>query len=300
MTASMSLRIRRGVRKLEWALRRGGPGRPPRDLTVPTENGLLTFSNMDLHNARILYVQRAWEIGLIRRSVEYLKREGRIGRPGAEMIVDVGANIGMICIAMLRHGYFREALAFEPDATNFAYLERNIAQNGMSERIRAFRCALTESDGAVELELSGANYGDHRVRGPRTGGPALMGEEERSVERVPARSLDRLVREEGIDPARIGLLWVDTQGHEGHFLRGARATLSHGMPVLSEFWPYGIVRSGLDRDSYAEIIRSLFTRLVLVDADAGRFEPRPVSEIAGLFDSHPRPEQHLEVIYIPK
>ena len=294
-------RVGRAYRKLRWAMVRGGPGRSPRILTVPTANGILSFSNMDLHNAKTLYIHRAWEIDLITTSMDYLKREGLVGKPGRDVLVDVGANLGMICIAMLKRGYFREAIAIEPDPRNFALLKRNIEQNGLSGRIRPFQFAVTDEAGEVELELSDVNFGDHRVRAAPASAPTKMGEEDRDIVRVPARRLDDLLRTEArADPGRIGLVWVDIQGHEGRLFRGARETLGHGMPVISEFWPYGIRRSGLERDAYAEIVRSVFAGFVVVDAAAGRIEPREVAAIPGIFDAHPLPEQNLELILFPR
>jgi len=299
--ASIGQRVGRAYRKLRWEVVRGGPGRTPRLLTVPTANGVLTFSNMDLHSAKGLYVQRAWELDLITRSMEFLRREGHVGRPGVDMLVDVGANIGMICIGMLKHGHFREGVAIEPNPENFALLEHNIAQNEMSDRLRAYRYAASDASGEVEMEISEENFGDHRVRTAQSLGSALMSEEGRRTVRVPARPLDEILRESAsVDSKRIGLIWIDIQGYEGHLFRGARDTLGHGMPVLSEFWPYGILRSGLDRVEYAEIIRSLFSRIVIVDAAAGRFEERPASTIEDLFVSYPRPEQNLEIIFLPR
>jgi FkbM family methyltransferase len=292
-------RLVRAYRKLLWRAVGGGPGRGSRILTVPTENGLLSFSTGDVHNARALYVQREWEMDLITRSVEYLRSHGHVGKPGANVLIDVGANIGMICIAMLRRDYFREAIAIEPDADNFALLTRNIEQNGLQGRIRACRCALTDRSGEVELEIAGENFGDHRVRAARSLGPALMHEEGRATVRVMARTLDDLLATEvSVEPARVGLIWVDIQGFEGYLFRGARATLAGGAPVLSEFWPYGIRRSGMDRDEYASVVTSLFERIVLVDAATGSFEERDSAAIAGLFDTHLRPEEQLEIIFL--
>jgi hypothetical protein len=72
------------------------------------------------------------------------------------------------------------------------------------------------------------------------------------------------------------------------------------MPVLSEFWPYGILRSGHDRAEYADIIHSLFSRIVIVDAATARFESRPAATIEELFETHPRPEQYLEIIFLSR
>ncbi|TMQ66262.1 MAG: FkbM family methyltransferase [Candidatus Eisenbacteria bacterium] len=294
-------RLSRAYRKLRWGMVRGGPGRTPRILTVQTANGILSFSNMDLHNAKALYIHRAWEIDLITSSMDYLKREGLVGKPGRDILVDVGANLGMICIAMLQRGYFREAIAIEPDPRNFALLTRNIEQNGLGDRIRPFPVAITEEAGEVELELSDVNFGDHRVRATTTGASARMGEERRVAVRVPGRRLDDLLRTEArVDPGTIGLVWVDIQGHEGRLFRGAQETLRQGMPVISEFWPYGIRRSGLERDAYAEIVRSRFARFAIVDAATGRIETRDVAAIPEIFDAHPLPEQNLELILFPR
>jgi FkbM family methyltransferase len=296
---SLALRVRRAYRKLRWSMLRGGPGRTARILTVPTANGLLSFSNMDLHNARALYVKRAWELDLLEATLEHLKREGSLERPAADVLVEAGANIGMIAIAMLRRGAFREALAIEPDPLNFELLERNIRQNGLEGRIRPVRCALAESTGEAELELSDSNFGDHRVR-VASDRKALMGEEGRATVRVPLRSLDDVVESAGLQPERIGLVWIDVQGYEGHLFRGARRTLAGGSPVLTEFWPYGIQRSGMDRDAYAELARSLFDRMAVFDATSRHFEPRDLSAIGELFDRTHRPEEYLEILFSPR
>jgi hypothetical protein len=36
---------------------------------------------------------------------------------------------------------------------------------------------------------------------------------------------------------------MDTQGHEGHILAGARLLIESAIPVVVEYWPYGLRRS---------------------------------------------------------
>ena len=291
-------RARRAWRKIRWEAVRGGGGRRNRILTVPTANGLLSFSNQDEHNGRALYVQRQWELGLMRSVMGYLRDQGAL-RAGADTMIDAGANIGMIAIGMLKNGWFGHALAIEPDPDNFALLLRNIDQNGFGGRIRPVRAALGDAPGTVELERSDVNFGDHRVLGePR--GAALMGEETRRRVSVPLRTLDDVVAGAAIAPARVGLIWVDVQGYEGRLFRGARAALAGGAPVLAEVWPYGIRRAGMDRDEYAAIVRELFERVIVVGAEGTSFEPRDPAAIAALFDELPRPEQNAEVLFMPR
>jgi hypothetical protein len=45
-----------------------------------------------------------------------------------------------------------------------------------------------------------------------------------------------------ISAAEIDLVWMDVQGHEAHVLAGA--TCLAGVPVVTEFWPFGLRRAG--------------------------------------------------------
>ena len=47
-----------------------------------------------------------------------------------------------------------------------------------------------------------------------------------------------------VEPNEIGLAWIDTQGHEGHVLSGASRLIQANVPIVIEFWPYGLKRSG--------------------------------------------------------
>jgi FkbM family methyltransferase len=292
--------IAREIRRLRWKMVRGGPHRRPRVLTVSTPNGRLSFSNMDFTVARTLYVRRAWEFDLITRSMAYLRDRGYLPDGAGDVMLDVGANVGMICIAMLKHGYFRRALAFEPSADNFAFLERNIRQNGMTGAIEPHCCALSDTTGELPMELSEDNFGDHRLRvsSAHNALPGLQGEERRRTVRVPVRRLDDVLAEPApVAVERIGLIWIDIQGHEGQFFEGARRTLAHGIPVVSEFWPYGIRRAGLDRQTFTAIASSLFTHLVHVHAKTLRFEQRPIGAVADLFTAYPGVDDGQEIIF---
>lgn len=296
----MSLaKIVREIRRMQWRVLRGGPGRRPRVLTASTLNGRLSFSNMDITIARELFFERAWEFELITRTMAYLREHDYLGPSPGDVMLDIGANVGMICIAMLKHGYFREALAFEPAADNYALLERNIRQNRMVGAIRPYRCGLSDVASEMLMELSEWNFGDHRIRISPTPVPGQQGEEGRRTERVPVRTLDDVLAEAGaVAPERIGLLWVDIQGHEGYLFKGARRTLAHGMPVISEFWPYGLRRAGFDPESFTAIVASIFTHVVHVDLTTDRWERRPIDAIAEMFDPYPGPDDGQEIILL--
>ena len=94
----------------------------------------------------------------------------------------------------------------------------------------------------------------------------------------------------------VGLVWVDIQGHEGQFFEGARHFLSQGTPVVSEFWPYGIKRSGMSADQYCRILSELFTHFYVLAGEP--FQKRAIPEIRGLFNVYSQPREMCVVVLV--
>jgi FkbM family methyltransferase len=274
--------------KLRWQLLYAGRRR---DVTVDTWNGRLTFDSRDKLIGKYLYVHGSYERRYIERALATLERQGWLARGGT--VLDVGANIGMICIALLRHGWFDRAIAFEPAPTNLRLLEHNIAQNGLTEQIARLPVALSSSDGEMELELSDYNSGDNRLRVQHTTG--AWHEDQRATVRVPVRRLDDVLAQRP-DQSDVRLIWLDIQGHEGRFFEGAASTLERGIPVVSEFWPYGILRSGTTRASYMDIVSRLFTHVYVLSGDS--IGKQPIAAVGALFDICAAPKAMREVVFV--
>lgn len=155
--------------------------------------------------------------------------------------------------------------------------------------------ALSSEDGEVLFELAEENSGDSRVR--KTTEIGKMNEENREAVGVRAARFDTFLSETKVEPNEIDLLWIDIQGHDGHFLKGARDFFRpHKVPVISEFWGYGIDRSGMSRREYCEIITSTFTQFYhFVE---GVFHLRPISEIDQLFEKYISPREIGSIILI--
>lgn len=146
------------------------------------------------------------------------------GKRDCGLLIDVGANIGVICIPAVRRGLFKSAIAFEPDPRNFGLLKANIYLNGLASQISAHNIALGAQDGqTLSLTLSTDNYGDHRVQSDRVAERGLFGEESRETVHVASETLDSVV---SVDSPAATLIWMDTQGFEGFILAGA-ASASH-------------------------------------------------------------------------
>lgn len=75
-----------------------------------------------------------------------------------EVLVDIGANVGMYTIWAAKTRGAR-VFAFEPEAQNYAILNRNIALNGLDNQIKAYCLALSDAGGYSELYLSDLRAG---------------------------------------------------------------------------------------------------------------------------------------------
>jgi FkbM family methyltransferase len=277
------------IRKLQWSRLR--KSRPAVDLTSDTWNGRLTFTSGDELIGKFLYVRRNYERHYVTRVIEFLDAAG-LRSPSRDVMVDVGANIGMIAIALLRHGWYRRAIAIEPASRNFAYLEHNVQQNGFADQIACRRIALSSSPGQFDMVLTDGNSGGNFLHGP------VSGRDERWIEVVTSDTCDALLDREFATLAdRIGLIWLDIEGHEGHFLAGAAATLARGVPVVSEFYPVAIERSGTAPADYQEQVRRHFTHVCTLES-GGRFGEYPIDHVATLFKRYPR--DGTNVIYLKR
>ena len=166
-------------------------------------------STSDLCIGETLYIKGEFDFHKFMKVMEILKGEGR--RP--ELLLDVGANIGPICIPAVARDYVKSAIAIEPEPRNLKLLRANVALNNLCDRIEIHSAAVGAKDGeTLTLDLCEGNLGDHRIH--------AEGETGRNGIQVQSWSLDTLCKDAS-DP----LVWIDTQGYEGFVLQGATRLL---------------------------------------------------------------------------
>lgn len=173
--------------------------------------------------------------------------------------LDVGANIGTHSLFSLRCG-FRRAVCIEADPRNFKLLRANQILNDVDQDCVNILAAASSKAGESTFELSPTNFGDHRVR-LETARQHLHDEGSWQLITVSTKPLDTILSDVSVNYRDIGLVWIDTQGHEGHVLSGAGELLRTGVPIVAEFWPYGLERSGgykLLRDAISNSGRRMF------------------------------------------
>ena len=155
-----------------------------------------------------------------------------LGRKHVETLVDVGANVGSICIPAVARGFAGRSVAIEPEPTNFFMLTANIELNSLQNKIDRHQNAVGPVDNQnIRLELSSENFGDHRIT-PTVGTPR-----ERDATTVISMTLDTLVP--NLNPS-TDLIFMDVQGFEKFVLDGAKSAIQSRVPIVMEYFPEGI------------------------------------------------------------
>jgi FkbM family methyltransferase len=144
------------------------------------------------------------------------------GMGRGEVLVDVGANVGMYTVWAAKTRKV-QVHAFEPEAQNYGLLNRNVVLNGLGGSVKAWCLALSDRAGFSELHLSEFRAG---------GSCHSLGEQVDFAHRPmqPAYSqgcvsarLDDLVRD-GVVPAPHHIK-IDVDGFEPKVIAGAAEVL---------------------------------------------------------------------------
>ncbi|MFL5578374.1 MAG: FkbM family methyltransferase [Gemmatimonadaceae bacterium] len=228
----------------------------------------------DLDSLR-LSVNRTFEPA----ATAFVRRAVRAG----DVVLDVGANIGYFSLLLARQvGEAGCVYALEPDPTNFALLERNIAENGY-RNVTAMRLAAWSVSGPLRLFRSEENRGDHRTYQSDAG--------RKSVD-VDAVSVDEYV---GAQLPAVDFVKIDVQGAEYEAILGMRELLarSPGATLLTELWPRGLRAAGASAERYLELLRDLGFALYELDA---RGVPRPADLARVLAEHTPENDGYADLL----
>jgi len=271
---------RSALRELQY----GALGRLTPIAAVDKDGVRYFVSTRDKGVGRPVFVHGALDAAEMRAAIQVLERSGRAPfRNGHGLFVDVGANIGTASIEAIMHYGAHGAIAFEPDESNVQLLHHNLLANGLADRVAVIRAAITDACGPVPFEQAPNNSGDHRVR---LTGPAVdnaFAETTRAVTTVPGITLDSQVEAGVLELDAVGLVSIDTQGHEAHVLAGASHLCSSGIPVMLELWPYGLRAAGGSARLH-DILARNYDRYVDLSTpfDSGRIAYRPIDELRAL------------------
>ena len=182
--------------------------------------------------SKVVFVKGAFDFNKVEKAIFILRSINKNFK--LDTLIDVGANIGTVCIPAVKRGIAAKAIAIEPEPLNYRVLVANVFLNDLADKIRTYNLALgNENNQSLEIELSPSNSGDHRIHVRNESAAAPAGK-------------TTLVRSETFDsiiPAAdktSSLIWMDTQGYEGIILQGARKATRAQVPTVIEFWPSGM------------------------------------------------------------
>lgn len=190
--------------------------------------------------------------------------------PG-RVFVDVGACFGVSTIAALATGRFDSAIAFEPWNDNLELLRKNLRDNGVSDRVRV-----------VPAALGRENRDDMAFHPPHAsnigGGRILPG----SSARVACRTLDFALEELACPLDDVGLVWIDSQGCEGHIMAGAPKLITKTSPWYVEVAPW-LMEEIAGQDLFMRLALRHFKRFVDIKQITA---PRGIIKLKKLYASY--------------
>ncbi len=133
-------------------------------------------------------------------------------RPG-DVVVDIGANIGIVALYLAKKHPGLRIIAIEPVPTTFSHLRENVRANGVNN-ITALNCAVTRDGRDLQMIVNPGHSGGStgHLRNMRQPGHYNL--------TVKSRTLDRIFDE--YVPGRCRLLKIDCEGAEYEILTGAR------------------------------------------------------------------------------
>jgi len=162
------------------------------------------------------YFDRVSAAGVSESALRFVLRRGV--RPGG-VALDVGANIGLTTV-MIARGHAGPVHAFEPHPETFAFLERTVRANALSDVVLVNR-ALGRAPGTLPFFVDRDSSASHVVA-PHS--PGRSG----SID-VPVATVDDLAATLG-GPVRF--IKLDAEGAEPDIIEGAARTIARDRPAV--------------------------------------------------------------------
>ncbi len=190
---------------------------------------------------------RTWQRGDLEAAMALVSTHNRL--PRGKVFVDVGANIGAMTLYAMLSGQFSHAVAIEPDHHNRSILERNVAINGLSEKVTIAATAASFASGEMPLFRDEKNRGAHSLEEGFVMTPA-------NTEVVNVDTLDHIIGDLGIGLDDVGFVKIDVEGHEQSVLHGAPKVLSKKPPIMLEA-TFDVSNQAAGHSDYHAITRHL-------------------------------------------
>ncbi|GAC1042926.1 FkbM family methyltransferase [Rhizobium sp. No.120] len=194
-------------------------------MTVDCGDHVLSFSPAD-YIGRKVFRKGHFERDHVDRLLSRLREHGLLRKGSA--LLELGGNIGTQTCYFALSGAYDRIVSVEPDPRNFRLLAANIADNDLREIVTAINCAAGDREGQLDFYLNHKNHGKSS---------ALRQSPTDEKISVPVRPVGDILLQAGVDPADIGLIWMDIEGYEPVACRSMGILMARKVPLYMEFTP---------------------------------------------------------------
>lgn len=178
-------------------------------------------------------------------------------------VVDVGAFVGYFTLLAAREiGPSGRVIAFEPDPRDFPWLERNVALNGVGDRVTALLSAAVDRPGTTRFFL---------VQGDQSQSSVYRGAEDDLAIDVACTTVDQQLGGEAAH-----LIKVDVEGSELRTLLGMKRTLEAAgddVTMFIEWNPGALALAGESPDALPRRLEELGFTVLLIDEERRTLRP---------------------------
>jgi FkbM family methyltransferase len=177
-------------------------------------------------------------------------------------VLELGAASGVQTIEMATCGAFSHVLAVEPEAINFAALQRNVEDNGVQDMVCCFPGAVGIIDGMTNFYVG---RDDKQRSGMKQQGP------NDTKTRIPINTVETILQDARVPLEQIGLIWIDIEGYEAIACLSMTGLMERNTPIYAVLSPELYHRD--HGSSFVRYLATYYRRCVLL-TDA---EPRIVN-----------------------
>jgi FkbM family methyltransferase len=139
--------------------------------------------------------------------------------------LDLGGQVGCFSTALARHSRQARVFTYEASPSTAVWLRRNVAANGLDDRVTTFATAVSDHHGVLEFADNGHGSGLNGLTAP----------EGSQVVEVPCVTFDEAVASAG---EAVDLVKIDTEGAEYSIvLPSAKDSWTSVQKVVLEYHP---------------------------------------------------------------
>jgi FkbM family methyltransferase len=165
--------------------------------------------------------------------------------PAGSMVLDIGANIGSVCIPLAKRRSDIRFICLEASPFVFNYLTKNVQQNGLAAQITCINKAVTAEDGqTLPFYSAPEHFGKGSLSPVYTTEPVM----------VEGTTIDTLLQ--SLQIQQVGFIKADIEGFECMAFKGSQGLLSKpdAPAMLFEFVDWAEENAGLQPGTAQELV----------------------------------------------